>query len=80
MPLNPIPPDPEPTEADLAPHWVDHPGVERRILLHLASMRWRAAKRLEDPNAFLVMSFGDYKYYAAYRRRKLWKEIKSRVL
>ena len=43
-------------------------------------MLWRSAKQREDPNAFMVMSFGDYKKYAKYRRSEIWKTIKKRIL
>ena len=86
MPLNPLPPDPEPTEADLARHWPDLRGITDRQARWFAKTRWKTVEQEKNPDAFLVHFFNDGGYVASLERHKLyletplWRAIRARRL
>lgn len=84
MPLHPIPPDPEPTEAEIEEEILrkfsgatlpDHVREIARFFCH-------ARMRLEHPDSFLApfSTWNPDLNYPAYLKSHRWHEIKSRVL
>ena len=86
MPLFPIPPDPEPTEDDLAPFLAKVAPLsdagKRRILRtrqKIARVEWVKATVAANPDAF-HMPRPPKHYFDVYLKMPLWEEIRAKVL
>jgi hypothetical protein len=80
-----LPPDPEPTDADLEPYLEERFPLEHRR--RFAEFSWRHEKLKEDPNLFAVPfsswvtgDFEGFPDYVSYRESPLWRRIKRKVL
>lgn len=79
MPLEPIPPDPEPRPDELEPFWIGECAqFPEDIRPRLARLCWIVERQRVDPNLFLV-GFAP-EGYEAYRQTPTWAEIRRRVL
>lgn len=78
-----LPPDPEPTDAELAPYmarYVVDPSTPYPDLTRgLAQLCWRSDQKKANPDLFAV-PFSPDKGYREYRASALWAAIRKRVL
>jgi hypothetical protein len=83
MVLNPLPPDPEPTEADLVPFRDAGARVLPRYPVRLRKswkrLLWAEERRQKDPNAFLV-PFSPPECDADYRASERYAYIRRSVM
>jgi 5-methylcytosine-specific restriction endonuclease McrA len=81
MPLHPIPPDPEPTEAEIdAEIERKQLGARGDVIRRLARLVWRERRRREQPDDFLVPFATELKDYPKYLRSARWLRIRDEVL
>jgi hypothetical protein len=88
MPLSLLPPDPEPTPAELERFEAEelkragpNPNkTDRDLASGLAFMRWRNALLDRDRNTFLVPSALEVDGYPAYLNSPLWRKIQRETL
>ena len=82
MPLTILPPDPEPTNAELAPYMASYvvntstlyPDLTRR----LARLCWRSDQQKANPDLFAV-PFSPDEGYPEYLASPLWASIRKRI-
>lgn len=86
MPLTPLQPDREPTDAELQPYLVQVQSCPERIRHNFAALLWRTDKMRQDPNLFHVaysVPWPGYKHYAdlrGYLASREWKAIRRSIL
>ena len=87
MTLLPIPPDPEPSAAEIEAQVRTQSGMPERLRLRMAVHNWRMEKLQTDPNAFLVCFATNIRQfpggghdYEIYQQSSLWKRIRRKVL
>jgi|SRR5579859_25572 len=81
--LNTIPPDPEPTDAEIEEildrnkaRWTG----EDRYLKIFARLSWKVDLKRRDENAFLVPFATEVPGYETYLQSDLWADIRARVI
>ena len=93
MPLHPLPPDPEPTESDLAEYVkrlsaapintptgpINAANVPTQILKTWARLGWHGTNKRADPDMFREC-YSPEKKYVEYRQSKQWQVIRTKVL
>ena len=80
MPLASLPPDPEPTPAQLERYMPEWRGAPKNLQKIGAQISWTLEWQRQNPNAFLVPFVPPELDYPAYRRSPLWASIRAKVL
>jgi hypothetical protein len=80
MPLTPLPPDPEPTEEEIAARSPPFEGFPEQLRPSMARLQWIADMERLQPDLFLVPYVKDASAYDAYRNSSQWKAIRQNVL
>ena len=74
-----MPPDPEPTAAELAAYMAKRPTLRPDVTRGLAQICWKSDQRQANPDMFAV-PFSPREGYPEYLASALWLSIRERVL